>query len=254
MIWHLDLSCVVYISEKLLKGQIRGLLQDIRKAFNKLKELQERIRKPTKRGRKRTRNGLEETIKSYVGAKGLERLIGWKLKKIKQDAFALDFWLDEEEMDFLKSQWLGRRILITNRHDWSNEEIILAYWGQSKVECIFKTIKNPFHLAVRPQYHWTDQKIEVHGFTCLVALLLVTVACKKAREKAGFKGSAHTLFEKLSAIRLATFIESPAKKTRGRYKAVQRLEEMDPDIHALAQGLGLTELKLKTNIPFSVYN
>jgi hypothetical protein len=49
-------------------------------------------------------------------------------------------------------------------------------------------------------------------------------------------------------------IESPAQKTRGRYKVTRRLEEMDPDIDALAQALGLAELKLKTKIPFSVYN
>ena len=36
--------------------------------------------------------------------------------------------------------------MITNRHRWSAEEIILAYWGQSHVEWAFKNIKNPFHL------------------------------------------------------------------------------------------------------------
>ncbi|MCD6570564.1 MAG: transposase, partial [Deltaproteobacteria bacterium] len=58
---------------------------------------------------------------------------------------------------------------------------------------------------------------------------------------------------KLSAIRLATFIESPPQKTKGRYKAHYRLEEMDPDIYELARGMSLTEMKLRTKIPFSVY-
>jgi transposase len=251
-IWQLDLSCVVYISEKLLAGQIRGLEQDLKKVFAKLKELQEKIRVPTKRGKKRTKEALEQKIKALVGS--LADLIGWQIKPIEQDAFALDFWIEQKHYELLKTHWLGRRILITNRHQWSTEEIILAYWGQSQVEGVFKTIKNPFHLALRPQYHWTDQKIEVHGFICLLAFLLVMVAYKRAREQAGFAGSPHTLLEKLSAIRLATLIESPAQKTRGRYKVTRRLEEMDPDIDALAQALGLAELKLKTKIPFSVYN
>jgi len=80
------------------------------------------------------------------------------------------------------------------------------------------------------------------------------LAYKKAREQVGFKGSPHTLLEKLSAIRLATFIESPPERTKGKYKVVYRLEEMDPDINVLAEGIGLTKLKSKTNIPFSVYN
>jgi len=253
-VWHLDLTCVIYVSEKLLEGQIRGIEQDIKKVFHRLNELKEKIKVPTRRGPKRTKDALEKKIRSLVTSRSLENLIGWEINHIKGEAFDIDFWINEEEFDFLKTQWLGRRILITNRHNWSTEEIILAYWGQSKVECAFKTIKNPFHLALRPQYHWTDQKIEVHGFMCLLGFLLVMVAYKKAREKARFKGSPHTLLEKLSAIRLATFIESPPQKTRGRYKAIQRLEDMDPDINALAETLGLTELRLRTNIPFSVYN
>ncbi|PKP56280.1 MAG: transposase [Candidatus Altiarchaeales archaeon HGW-Altiarchaeales-2] len=221
-IWELDLTCVVYISEKLRKGQIKGLKQDIKKIFAKLRKLKEKIQQPT-------------------------------IEPLKEDAFDLDFWVDKKEFDLLNHKF-GRRILITNQHDWSTKEIILAYWGQSKIESVFKRIKNPFHLALRPQYHWTDQKIEVHGFICLLALLLVMVASKRAREKVGFTGTPDVLLEKLSAIRLTTFIENPLQKTKGRYKTVYRLEEMDPDIQALAEGMGLSELKLKTKIPFSVYN
>ena len=83
---------------------------------------------------------------------------------------------------------------------------------------------------------------------------MAMIACKRAREKVGYRGSAHNLLEKLSAIRLATFIESPAKKTKGRYKANYQLEEMDPDIYELAEAMGVTELKLKSKIPFSVYS
>ena len=252
-IWGLDLSAVVYISEKLLKGQIRGIEQNIRKLFNKLSELKEKIEIPTKRGKKRTIDDLKKKISSMISTLSNEDIIGWELNHIAEDAFDLEFWVNEERFNIIKEQWLGRRIVITNRHQWTTEEIILAYWGQSNVENAIKKMKNPFHLAVRPQYHWTDQKIEVHGFTCLLAFLMVMIAYKRAKEKVGFRGSPHTLLEKLSAIRLATFIESPPQKTKGRYKAHYRLEEMDPDIYELARGMNLTEMKLRTKIPFSVY-
>jgi len=61
------------------------------------------------------------------------------------------------------------------------------------------------------------------------------------------------LIEKLSAIRLATFIESPSQKTKGRYETIYRLEEMDEDLYLLAEAMSLTKQKMKTNIPFSVY-
>ncbi len=253
-IWQLDLTCVVYISEQLRKGQTRGLAQDIEKILAKLHQWKEKIKQPTRKGKKRTIDDLEKKIQSLIASYLPQNLVSWKLEQLKEDAFDLDFWVDKKEFDSLKDHKFGRRILITNQHDWTSKEIILAYWGQSRIESVFKTIKNPFHLALRPQYHWTDQKIEVHGFICFLAILLVMVANKKAREKAGFTGTPHVLLEKLSAIRLATFIESPLKKTKGSYKVVYRLEEMDPDIKALAEGMGLSKLKLKTSIPFSVYN
>jgi len=58
------------------------------------------------------------------------------------------------------------------------------------------------------------------------------LAYKSARENTNFKESPHTLIEKLSAIRLATFIERPLQKTKGRYKVTYCLEEMEEDLYA----------------------
>lgn len=254
LIWDLDLSTVVYISDKLLQGQIRGIEQNIAKLFAKLDELKKKISSVTKRGPKRKKEVLQKKIKSMVSSYGLANLICWNLSSLSKDSFELEFWIDQGQLHILKENYLGRRILITNRHHWSTEQIILAYWGQAQVEYAFKNLKNPFHLAMRPQYHWTDHKIKVHAFICLIAFLLSMMIYKRARERADFKGSPHDLLEKLSAIRLSTFIESPPQKTKGRYKAIHRIEEMHEDIRNIAHDLGLIEEKLKTNIPFSVYN
>jgi len=254
LIWDLDLTTVVYISEKLWQGQIRGIEQNIANLFAKLDELKEKIRTPTKRGPKRKQEVLQKKVKSLISSYRLDDIICWNLSPLLKDAFELEFWIDQDQLHILKENWLGRRILITNRHNWSTEQIILAYWGQAQVEYAFKNLKNPFHLAMRPQYHWTDHKIKVHAFICFIAFLLSMVIYKRARETTNFKGSPHGLLEKLSAIRLSTFIESPPQKTKGRYKAIHRIEEMDEDIHNIAHGLGLIDEKLKINIPFSVYN
>jgi transposase len=252
-VWGLDLKVVVYVSEKLREGQLRGIQQDIGKFFSRLTKLKTQIAIPTKKGKKRTKSDLEKKITLMTGILSTKDIVHWELRPLEKDAFDLEFWIDKDQLTHLKEEWLGRRILITNRHIWTTEQIVLAYWGQSDVENAFKNMKNPFHLAIRPQYHWTDQKIEVHAFICLLAFLMVMVAHKRARETAGFTGSPHTLLEKLSAIRLGTFIESPKAKTKGRYKANYQLEEMDPDILYLADGMGVTGMKLKSNIPFSVY-
>jgi len=253
-LWGLDLTVVVYLSEKLLEGQLRGIKQKINKLFRVLENLKEKVRTPVRQGPRRSREALTKRIETLIAAHDLEELVWWKLDEPSEHTFDLTFGIDEDRLNTLGDRGLGRRILITNRHEWSEEEIISAYWGQAQVEYAFKTMKNPFHFAFRPQYHWTDQKIEVHGFICLLAFLLSMVLYKRAKERCGFTGSVHSLFEKLSTIRLATFVESPSPRTRGRYKAVHRLEEMDEEVQLLARGLDLMELELKTDIPFSVYN
>ena len=80
------------------------------------------------------------------------------------------------------------------------------------------------------------------------------IAHKKAKEELKFTESVDTLLEKLSSIRLATLIERPPQKTKGKYQAVYRLEERDPDVERLAQGMGITKKKLKRMKHFSVYN
>ena len=253
-LWELDLTAVVYLSERLRQGQIRGIKQEIGKIFKRLNQLKEKIIVPTRRGKKRIQDDLENKIASMVALCTNKNLIQWRLRHLVEDTYELDFWIDEEEFNQLKEHRLGRRLLITNRHEWSTEEIISVYWGQSKVEYVFKNLKNPFHMAVRPQYHWTDHKIKVHGFICVLAFLLFMIAYKRAKEKVNFRGSAHNLIENLSAIRLAALIESPSEKTKGRYKTIYRLEDMEEDLSNLAEKMGLREKELKTKIPFSVYN
>ncbi len=251
-IWGLDLTVVVFVSERLREGQLRGIEQTIKKFFKKLDKLQEKLGVPYSRGVRKTKEYWENKISSMIDSHSYGNLIRWHLEPKTNGCHSFTFWIDQDALDALK-QKLGCRIVITNRHQWSASEIIAAYYGQANVEYAFKSMKNPFHLAMRPQYHWTDQKIKVHGFICLLAFLLSMIAYKKAKEKAHFAGSVHSLLEKLSSIRLATFIESPEQKRKGQYHASYRLEEMNEELASLAEAMGINENNLKLNIPFSVY-
>ena len=134
---------------------------------------------------------------------------------------------------------MGYRILMTNNHNWSTCEIIQAYHGQSIIEYTFKNMKNKRHLSFTPQYHWTDQKIKVHNFCCVIAYLMTSLIYKTAREK-GFTGSMDTLLDILENIRLGTIIEDTGKK--GRPKVFYKLEEMEPAERKLAEDLGIIKL------------
>jgi transposase len=254
-IWQLDVSVVVYISEKLRQGQIRGTMQHLQKLFQKLAELKDKIAFATQQGPKRTREKLEKKIVSLIKSSKVPKLlVGWELTPGDEDSFQLSFWIDKDHFKYLKEQWYGRRILISNRHEWSTAEIIDAYWGQHVVETAFKNMKNPFHMALRPQFHWTTQKVTVHAFICLIAFLLGMVAYKRAKERAHFDGCPHTLIETLNSIRLATLVNARSGKRNQQYQAKYQLEEMDPDAYAIAEAFELTGEKItKSKIPFSVY-
>ena len=91
-------------------------------------------------------------------------------------------------MAYLETEVFGKRLLMTDQHAWSTEEIMVAYHGQSQAEAAFRQLKDVDHLTVRPQYHWTDQKVRVHTFVCLLAFLLCRLIERESRA-AGYPGT-----------------------------------------------------------------
>ena len=125
----------------------------------------------------------------------------------------------------------------------SNAAIVAALHGQSTVEQAFKNIKNPYHLAVTPEFHWTDQKIRVHYFSCIIGYLLAALIWREARMKADFTGTLDTLLDTLNNIRLSTILEMSGK--RGKPKATRLIEEMTEDQRRLMDGLNLADVHTK---------
>jgi len=64
----------------------------------------------------------------------------------------MSYKFDQAAFDALARDRLGRVGLTTDRDDWSTAEIIGAYHGQSKIEAVFAHLKDPFHLALWPQF------------------------------------------------------------------------------------------------------
>ena len=148
------------------------------------------------------RRPLEDKVTNTVKGQFVKNVIDWSLQEVSKGKFRLEFTINQEKLGEIEEK-LGIRILMTDRHDWSTVDIIKAYYGQSMIEHTFKNLKNPYHLALRPQYHWTDQKIKVHFFICVLGYLLAAIVWREARTKAQFKGSLDTLLDILNNIELA---------------------------------------------------
>lgn len=128
---------------------------------------------------------------------------------------------------------------MTNRHDWTNEEIIAAYHGQSKVEYAFKNLENPYHGSAHPQFHWTDQKIIVHVFTCVLGFLFESIIYRRAQKKDYGQTNYDNLFDRLGGIRLASLIENRGK--HNKMDVHYTLEETEPEDELLLDALNIRD-------------
>ena len=75
----------------------------------------------------------------------------------------------------------------------------MAYRSQSHVEAAFRRMKDPRFLTFRPTHHWTDQKLRVHAFYCVLALMITSLLCRKLAQ-AGITMSIARMIERLKDI------------------------------------------------------
>jgi transposase len=245
-IWGEERTCVITVSEQLKEGQIQGIHQHLEKKYKILSEFKKQLESPSRRKifkKKEIKSRIEKIIKGQF----IEDILKYEFIKLNNNDVSFTYCIDDTAFDKLKKEVLGRRILVTNRHEWTEEEIILAYRGQSKIEYVFKNIKNPYHLAIRPQYHWTDQKIEVHMLICLIGYILTISAFNKAKNLINYKKNINNFMNDLKQIRLAV-VKEEKDKNNVKYK----LEEMSDDILKLANTLSITNENIRPKINFSV--
>jgi transposase len=232
-IWGKQRTVVLFISEQLRQGQIRGLMQHLNKRITALEKWKSQLTKP--RSGPRTVESANRQIEALLSAQHLKQVLKIEYDPKRQGADRLHYWIDEAARAQLENDVFGKRILITDRSDWSDEQILLAYRGQSEVEESFRQLKDDEHMAVRPQYHWTDQKIQVHTFCCLLALLLGRLIERQARQL-HYPHSLSALLDLLGTIRLAMVLR-PAGKKGGRPRCEWILEQNVPEALALFEHL-----------------
>ncbi len=155
---------------------------------------------------------LPNATTSSIKSKATKILKAQHLKKlINIDIMATDgypllaYSLNYEALQKLNNRILGRKILITNCHDWSTTDIILAYHGQAEVETFFQESKNPACLSFQPPYHWTDQKLKVHAFYCVLALALTCILRRRLSQQ-NINLSTEKILEQLHEMQEASLL------------------------------------------------
>jgi transposase len=227
-----DRRVILTHSEGFHLRQARGFEQTLAKARRRLATLQARLA----RGRtRRPRQAVEAEIAEILRPRWLSRVITWSLAGQKPASLRLHWRTDPAAKRQLATDLFGKRILFTDREDWPLAEVVAAYRAQADIEAGFRQLKDPKVVSFSPMFHWTDQKIRVHVFYCVLALAVAHLLRRQAAQ-AGLHMSVRELLGSLAGIQETVLLY---QGERGRPRARHVLTEMDPTQQRLYSLFGL---------------
>jgi len=218
-IWGKKRVCILTYSNDLYAGQIKELNQNISKTLDALNELNIKLGNEKSRISKKEQ-AIQAKVKKILSLKHMNVIIETTTNVVDSVVKSIAYSVNKSKNIEVAHKYFGKKLLITDRDDWSTEEIIRTYREQDCIEKIFKASKDDEHFSIQPQYHFTDQKIRVHIFCCLLGLTLATILQKTVVNADGHI-SKNQLLEKLSGIRRCWI------KTKDSNRVSSTLEEMD---------------------------
>ncbi len=235
-LWGKKCKVVVTYTESFFTQQLQAVTQNLVKCQKELTELEKRLnkwRQGYRRGKQPTVKGVTKSVDDILSAQFMKKLFRVNIEQ-KNKIPSLSYNLDHSKLQQLTDNRLGRTLLVTDLVNWPDEEIIKSYRNLTSIENVFKNMKNAHFLHWQPAYHWTDQKIRVHGFYCVMALLLATLASKVVFEY-GIKLPLPKLLKELCSIKETAIIYP--KGTPAHPKDYITLSRMSPRQRKLAECL-----------------
>jgi len=227
-IYGKDLTVVVTFNNNLYTSQVKSINNEINKCLDKLCELSgklaDRMAGRITKGKKSTVESVEKQVSSILSGQHMKDLIKPTLTE-HNNLPSLTYSLNDKAYGELSDTYLGKNIIITDNHNWSTEEIILAYRSQYIIEDTFKQMKDRKIGSWWPMFHWTDRMIRVHGLYCSLSLLFRALIMKRVRE-AGIVISMNKLHERLSGIREVLNIFPKGKKKQVTQSVISKMDEV----------------------------
>jgi len=215
-------------SPSLHAAQTRGFTQTLAKAHRKLLDLQATLARGNTR---RERTAVQAEIDKITRPRWVGQVITTTLTGDTPARLRLTFRTDARARAKLEKTLFGKRILFTSHDDWSTADVVAGYRSQSEVEAGFRQLKDPHVVSFGPMRHWTDQKIRVHVFYCVLALSIAHLMRREA-EQAGLHLSVRELLSILAGIQETVLLYHDGGK--GRPRAQRIITDKDPTQQRLA--------------------
>ncbi len=211
---------VVTFSENFFNKQIAGFEQTLAKARRQLGDLAARL---ARGGGRKSRDKVETEIATVLQPRWLHRVVTTTLSGTKPSELRLTWRIDNAAKRALARELFGKRVIFTDRVEWSIADVVAGYRSQSEAEGDFRQMKDRRVVSFSPMFHWTDQKIRVHVFYCVLALTVARLMCRET-ERAKMPMSVRALLSSLAGIEETLLLY---QGERGRPRARRMLTEMD---------------------------
>ncbi len=239
VVFGIERTILCTFNQELFDSQMQTLSREIAKRKRRLQELRTRLenRRNDSPGKAPTVEGVQKKVKEILRGRHMADLFAAQVRKNRAGLPRLSFRFQDKAYQHLRSTLLGKTLLFTDRTDWTDEQIVLAYRAQHHVEADFRRLKDPHYLTFRPAFHWTDQKLRVHAFYCVLALLMLNLLRRKLAQ-AGIPLSTAKMMDALTDIHEVTLLYPGAS---GSQKPFARtvLADMDPIQRKIVETLGL---------------
>ena len=228
-----DRRVVLTHSPNLHAKQSRGFDQTLTKTGRRLTELADTLaRGKTRRDRTAVLAGISRITK----ARWVNRVLTTTLTGDTPTEMRLSFTIDKAARKALETELFGKRLLVTDHDDWTIAEVVAGYRSQNDVESGFRQLKDPHVVGFSPMFHWTDSKIRVHVFYCVLALAVAHLMRREAQH-AGLDLSVRELLANLAGIEETVLLYPTGNK--GRPRAQRILTDIDPTQQRLFDLFGL---------------
>lgn len=239
--WGVTCHVVVVYTESFFTQQLAGVTHNLVKCQERLADLSKQLERrleASHRGRRFTVRGVQRTVREILSAQFMQDLFDVSVTTTDGQP-RIEYALNQTALRRLTEERLGRTLLLTTRTSWDPATVVRTYRSLAGVEEAFKRMKNSAFLHWQPAYHWTDQKLRVHSFYCVLGLLLATLAHRQAHT-AGIDVSLPGMLKQLGDLNEVAVIYPPG--TLAHRKDHVTLTRMSPAQRRLADCLHIAEV------------
>src|SRR5436309_9611984 len=125
--------CVLKYSSSFAGEQLHSVTTSLSKVLQSLRRLSIEVAKP---GCRLKETQICNKIRRWLASPFLEDLISWQLEA-EGTRWRLQFDFDAAAFQKLLAHRLGRLVLLTNRREWTAEQVVAGYSGQQQIEQVF---------------------------------------------------------------------------------------------------------------------